>query len=307
MILNFYSTLSNCYLYVGCMYSDNVLCYLLNDISVMSNEFGINSFNSIEGGEILEHKRDEFVKQVKQASRARNLISTLEEKSKYFAVGSKMENEGGNYAGGRHEWMTEKDLDHAEDINIVGLHGKNYNRAKYQERPPVHQYSVIGDPMKLGMDFPLKETSLAPRVKKPHRHKGPDWLPKEHFMFPKTEPKPTSAISLPPNIQHQFGTKICNAVLSDEDKIKETLEFQRRINDSFMRKRAKQNKTRTSSVCETDPLYEQLGGALRQNMFPGYTYNHKRSQAKSVYSNDVHTRRYPDPEKYRYQRDALSK
>ena len=57
-------------------------------------------FSINKGDEVLDHKKSEFAKQSKETSRARNMIDTLEEQSKYFAVGSKMEEEERNYTRG---------------------------------------------------------------------------------------------------------------------------------------------------------------------------------------------------------------
>ena len=261
----------------------------------------------------FQKAKAELVQQMQETTHAQKMMDSLELNSKYFNVG--VYDDSGKPADTgdqKPSWYGTKDLNHSKDINITGLpdpgnYTSNYNRDKYGRRVPVHQYSGIGDPMKTGMDF--SEKSPAPRrsMTTYERHRDPDWLPRDAYMKQSKADQSELAIQLPPNIQHTFGSRICRSVLNDKDKVDSSMDDQKRLEASFYRIRDGKRSAFKLPSDNIDPVYEGLSHAVRQNMFPGYTYNHKKSLTKSVYSQDVHNRRLKDPDKWRYQRDELSK
>lgn len=262
---------------------------------------------------------NEFDKQRKATSQVNEELVNLEKKSVYFDLKSNNRDSRLSSKESRtkndEKWLSYKDLDHATDINSVGLKPHhNYNYDKYGLVKPQHQYALIGNPLGQGMEFPSQQdpyygayppSAYAGRRacrRRPHP---------EHQSTSKVNSRQGSSAvpstnDLPPNIRHQFGTMICQNVLSDPMKVCETLEDQRRKQASLRRTRVLPSRAESELTDESDPQYDALGQALRQNVFPGYTQDHKSSLTKSTYTSNIHENRERDPDEFRYQRDELS-
>ena len=255
---------------------------------------------------MLQRKQADYAAQYGRAERADDLLRTAEERARYFssAVEPPPRKDKDTL---QKQSDPSKHLKEASLINDVGLQGsKAFNREKFRKRPPVHQYELMGDVLQVGMDlnssYELDYTD--PQVGKMLQKAGPKH---GRRAVPVDKEQPKTAIYLPPNIKHQFGTKICNAVLADADKVQSTIDHQKWIRESHLL--AKNTSSTKSGNTEPEPLsgYESLGNALRQNICPGYSTNHTKSVAKSDYNDDVHKNRVPDPDQWRCQRDELSK
>lgn len=206
---------------------------------------------------------------------------------------------------------TQQDLVGSEDINNIGLNkNQSYNRDKYSNKPAVHNYSLIGDVLRPGMDFPRRE-----RTDVQMRNQGYGKGDLRGILAgtppPITQRRPSartpsrSSIELPPNIKHQFGSKECDKLLSNRDVVDKTIKSQKAVQESIQRRSHPFSVPKFSR--EINPEYEMLGNALRMNILPGYTTDHKISTTKSAYNDQVHLFRYRDPDKWRYQKDELSK
>lgn len=256
----------------------------------------------------IKEKKEELERQLNQASQVTNTLNTIEEKSRYFQLGVNSPQRFHSSPSQCRQSMTENNFD---KMNQGGVRSDKpgYNRDKYQPSAVTHQYSLIGNPLKFGMEFDETDRLCAGQSGLQYkRHRAPDWLPKEAFMHrTKTELDPNPLpIDLPPNIQHQFGTKICQDVLKDKYKVDETISSQAQIRASFNKTR-KSEKAKDVEIVVGDPDYEALSQVVRQNIFPGYSQNHKKSLMKSAYTLDVFQKRVPDPDQWRCQRDELSK
>ena len=227
----------------------------------------------------------------------------------YQPVGTGTESSG----TARPQWFTEADLAGSKQINIVGLNkNQSYNRDKYGPRAPVHNYSLIGDLLRPGMDFPRRERtevqmrnlgygigdmrgSLVEGMKPP---------PPKEPLSARTSTSRQGSVTLPPNIKHQFGSKICDKLLEDKAVVDKTIQKQKDFKEAVQRK--SKPFTIPEFTREMNPEYEMLGNALRMNVVPGYSADHKISTTKTSFNDQVHLFRHPDPDKYRYQKDELS-
>ena len=212
--------------------------------------------------------------------------------------------------------FTHQDLIGSKDINIVGLNvNQSYNRDKYQPKPTVHNYSLIGDILRPGMDFPRRERTDV-QMRNQGYGKGDlrgilaSPTPRQTRRASETvastskEPK-KSCIDLPPNIKHQFGSKECDKLLSNREVVDRTIKEQEDVKEPVARR--SNPFTVPQFTRELNPEYEMLGNALRMNVLPGYTTDHKTSTTKIAYNDQVHLFRNKDPDKWRYQKDELSK
>jgi len=108
------------------------------------------------------------------------------------------------------------DFELTTKMNDVGLHPKNnYNREKYQKRPPVHQYAVIGDPLEYGMDFALNETETH------EKYRGHDFARTAPVYIErrKPQPMPLDSNGVPINIRAMYGSKVIDELFSDKKAV----------------------------------------------------------------------------------------
>ena len=206
-------------------------------------------------------------------------------------------------------------MKHSRDINIVGLnHRGSYNRDKYGKRPARHKYSLIGDVLATRME--MNSSNINEDAAKLEYNNGRNvvygrrrqQLPYDpvkdlHFTNNKTE-RAKSLIDLPPNIRHMFGSRVCDSLLSDAEKVNRSLEKRKAM--SGPPRPSKKEDVKSLSV-NFDDNYESLGATTRYNMFPGLTSGHTISRTQQEFNDEVHLRRVPNPDEFRYQRDELSK
>ena len=214
----------------------------------------------------------------------------------------------------RSQWFTKDDLKGSKEINIIGLNeNQSFNRDKYRSKAPVHNYSLIGDVLRPGMDFPRRERTEI-QMRNLGYGKGDMQGPLAEGFKLQTcaQEGATSArssrravVDLPPNIKHHFGSRVCDKLLSDKAVVEKTVKRQKEQKASSQRP-SKPFKV-PEFTKEMDPEYEMLGNALRMNVVPGYSIDQKVSTTKTSFNDQVHLFRYKDPDKYRYQKDELSK
>ena len=252
---------------------------------------------------------------MKSAQEAKTNLELLEKQSRYFGVDSRQNpRHGKSDSANKSNWISRRDLEHTNEINKVGLNDRSYNHEKYGRRPPVHQYSLIGHILQPGMDFnDVEKEEVKVPYQKPVVKKNPDWLRYEDYFKNTAQAKSQpdvqdfSGLQLPRNIQHKFGTKLCQSLLSDKEVIDRTLEAQRKFKESQRRSRSSSTPKEVSSDPNLNPIYDALGGVLRSNLFPGQSFDHKVGVIKGDFNDYVHKNRVPNPDEYRYRRDELSK
>ncbi|ELU01997.1 hypothetical protein CAPTEDRAFT_192869 [Capitella teleta] len=239
--------------------------------------------NELPAKALYEKSLNALSRQTNETRAAQQRLDSLEKNSLYFQPGVPSATHSDHFCAKHRSRRSGFDAANCKgDSNILGL--------------SQHQASQV-DTQRLPLTQPLLHQELYAY----HRHKGPDWLPKEYFMK-QVDPDPNLAVDLPRNIQHKFGSSICQNVLCDTDKVNTYFEQRRAANKpssggkAVIKKGALQPKTN----------YDVLGQALRQDFFPGMTSDHHVGVTKTVYNNDVHKRRVKDPDEWRYQRDEMS-
>ena len=279
----------------------------------------MNSLNSwifiyLSGASVLEKSRREYEAQKNLVTNHKSELRKKEEESLYNNISKSGEplSSARDPGTSRQQWFSENDIKGSKDINIIGLNtNQSFNRDKYGKKPPTHNYSYIGDILRPGMDFPRRErTEVQMRnlgygtgdmkgvlasisAYSPSRGPGSARSPKK------------AAIDIPPNIKHQYGTRVCDKLLSDKDVVEKTQKSQKEFKESIQRKSKPAVVPAFSK--EMNPEYEMLSNSMRMNVTPGYTMNHKISTTKTAFNDQVHLFRHPDPDKWRYQKDELSK
>ena len=246
---------------------------------------------------------------MKETAKARQLMDSLELSSKYFALGVHGDNT--NQLQKQHgNWYKAQDLQHSDQINQVGLRGTDsqmrfYNRDKYGKKTTSHQYAVIGDPLKTGMDF---NGGMAANAKKTsyYRAKNPDWKEPSVYMKHSSTIKPL-AIDLPPNIQHTYGSNICRLLLNDKETVSSAIQDQEDQIDTIYKKRRIKHVPASLPPEQINPNYKEISQYVRCNVFPGPSHDNKTTTNSTVHNQDVYDRRLPDPDEYRCRKDDLSK
>ncbi|KAK7113673.1 hypothetical protein V1264_012921 [Littorina saxatilis] len=208
-------------------------------------------------------------------------------------------------------WLTKQDLEHSEEINIVGLnkHG-SYDRDRYGAKPPTHNYSLIGDFLSKGNEFGrMQKYEPDPALLALNESENNNLEKIRLGMNPKVDPdvekplKPRSAVQLPPNIRHQFGSRVCDALLSDEKKVTETMEKQKRSGRSA---KARLEVDTKDYEAKASGSYFDVGHVTRYNVFPGHSMPTMDSTTKATHSDVVYLRRGPMPNEYRVIKDGYA-
>ncbi|KAH3871201.1 uncharacterized protein LOC127868439 isoform X2 [Dreissena polymorpha] len=213
----------------------------------------------------------------------------------------------------RPTWFTKDDLYASNEINTLGLNNnQSFNRDKYGHKAPVHKYSLIGDVLRPGMDFPRRERTEI-QMRNQGYGKGdmrgalarsPPRIGQVSAQLSR-KPAELAPLVVPPNIKHKFGSKVCDNLLSDKAVVDHTIEEQKRAKETIERKSHPFIVQKFSR--EANPDYDMLGNALRMNVVPGYSTDQTISTTKTAFNDQVHLFRYQDPDKWRYQKDELSK
>ncbi|XP_046379524.2 uncharacterized protein LOC124151211 isoform X2 [Haliotis rufescens] len=268
-----------------------------------------------QDNDILRHKRADFEHQKGVVRKSQSDLKSAEDKALTFSPDPRTTGTGSMTSGSKngqmdkaHQWFTQKDIEHAKDMNVGGLTATgSYNRDKYGRKPKVHSYSQMGDILYPGMEFTPRQ--------------GNDVNQNGNFSKKKSQPStnitndleeqttagqsaPRSVIAIPANIRHKYGSSVCDALFSDEVTVADSIARQEKLEAPVQNRRPVQAGVFKKN---DNPEYDLLSNATRQNVFPGYTSGHKISTTKTVYNDKIFSERYQDPEEYRYQRDELSK
>ncbi|KAK3600886.1 hypothetical protein CHS0354_019235 [Potamilus streckersoni] len=270
----------------------------------------------------LEQSKRQFEQQKEAAKEIENILKSKEKEALLFNKRFVTQN---NYSSGAsdgrpYQKFTLDDIAHSKEINQVGLNERqSYNRDKYGNKPPVHNYSLIGDLLRPGMDFMRRERT---DIQNRNLGFGPGDIRNatQTTLLPKrvrdvqrvsqSAHAPTSGeklVDLPPNIRHKYGSKVVDSLLSDKNRVVQSLNLQqeRKVTQGVHRNLSKEAELQKFSS-ELNKDYEMLSNSMRQNIFAGYTTDHKISTTKKAFNDQVHLFRHPNPDKYRYRRDELS-
>jgi len=266
----------------------------------------------LPGAIVLAKSKQDLAATKDQFNSARANLKQKEEQVLYsFPTAGHQGSDPAQPNSSRSQWLNENDLKGSKEINILGLNtNQSFNRDKYGRRPPIHNYSLIGDILRPGMDFPRRERTVIQM-----RNSGYGMGDLRGALVQETNPPPQrvqkspapkpSVIEIPPNIKHQFGSRVCDRLLSDEATVAKTLKEQEECKAAIQRKSKPYQVPKFSK--ELAPDYEMLGNALRMNVVPGYTMNHNVTTTKTAFNDQAHLFRNKDPDKFRYQKDELSR
>lgn len=112
------------------------------------------------------------------------------------------------------------DFELTKKMNKVGYAEKNaYNKDKHRQRPPVHKYAVIGDPLEYGMDFSLHQTETH------EKYNGitPTYDTSRFYRKlrqHKSAPAPTHKKGeIPANIRAMYGSQFVDRLFADKDAV----------------------------------------------------------------------------------------
>lgn len=258
----------------------------------------------------IEKTKKEIEKQKSAVESARKSLQEAEESAKKFKMDVYEGMREGDPTPRQQLLMSMEASNMLKQMNRVGLNDRNsYNRDKYGPKPSVHSYSLMGDVMRpRNMELPTRrENSEYPMKLKEKKEKIETVLPlgpEDTNQSARGSSRRSLPLDLPENIRHQFGSKVCDSLLSDEKVVEKTMQKQQEDKDAAYRVRKPVSVPTIEKNLKPD--YEQLGNFMRMNMFPGYNINHKISTTKSTFTDSVHLQRVPDPDKWRYQRDELS-
>ena len=198
-------------------------------------------------------------------------------------------------------------FEHSAELNNVGLKTGSYNDDKHGAK-----CAVIGTVFSKRMEFSEmadKPNHVVPKMQKYKRHQEPHRLPKEAYMKDTASDPIVESVgfAIPANIRHQFGSDVCDMLLADAEQVKKTLMEQRQL-DYSKRRIHTTLQMPSLPVDDMNPHYQEMGFSLRANVIgPSVTTNHTVGITKHTYNEEVHRQRVPDSDRFRFQRDELSK
>ncbi|KAJ8037037.1 hypothetical protein HOLleu_17757 [Holothuria leucospilota] len=210
-----------------------------------------------------------------------------------------------NYSPYKHDIkLQSRDIALAEQYNRLGLELRNdLNYDHYRKSPPSNEnYQVLGSALGKGGLFTYKgkeyatvqpgsKTSVSSRRSNPSTPRAP-------------------SVPIPANIRHTYGDSVCNEVIEDAKiLVKEGLSpAESRGTPSRSKSRTPSSKQEQPEQEVDDSFYDDLGNALRQNIFNGVSYSHLKSLNTSSYTADIARRSTETyPPKFAVQRNADSK
>jgi len=272
---------------------------------------------ALTGRQVVESLKSEIAKQQNIVSSIDSEMNQKAKEALLFKSSDQQPQTPKSIVSNRPNWLSENDIKHSKEINIVGLNPRgSYNRDKYGQKPKHHTYSIIGDIMAKNTDSKtarrrvldgdqefVKEFNAGRRSK---RHNTSSIISNTENNPNDTKGTSRSLVQLPANIRHAFGSRVCDYLLSDKELVDEALAKQR-TQSGPARPSKKQN---IQSLQANQGNYESLGSNMRYNIFPGsfpgLTTEHNLSRTKDDFNDTVHLRRVPNPDEFRYQRDELS-
>ncbi|KAK7494433.1 hypothetical protein BaRGS_00014325, partial [Batillaria attramentaria] len=256
---------------------------------------------------IVEKVKGDIEGQTQQVTDARRQLQEKEQQALAFKPTSSGSRRGESDS---HGWMTKKDLEHADEINAVGLGKKgSYNRDKYGHKPPTHNYTLIGDVLSKGNDFGRRQVydpdqTLVDYNRQQNNNTGSPHAPVDNDGVAPFSNRRNAADELPPNIKHHFGTRICESLLADQKVVEDTLQKQK----------AQLRRAKPPLIVDTKDIdakssgnYFEIGHNTRYSVFPGHSVPKLESCMKSAHNEAVYLRRQVPPDEYRIVKDAYGK
>ncbi|GFR66268.1 testis-expressed protein 33 [Elysia marginata] len=271
----------------------------------------------ISGRDILESSRRDVLQQKHQLEEAEQQLKFKSQQALAFSESLlRSSDTPQSKTATRPVWLSEQDLEHSRDINILGLNERgSYNRDKYGRKPRRHNYSLIGDVFanRMEMNVPkmIEDSEKLDAYNngrsvvygRRRQHQLP-YDPVKDLHFTKDRPeRMKSLVDLPPNIRHMFGSRVCDSLLSDAEKVNKSLEKRKALSGPPRPSKKEDVKSLPVNFAGN---YESLGATTRYNVFPGLTSGHTISRTQQEFNDEVHLRRVPNPDEFRYQRDELS-
>ena len=107
---------------------------------------------------------------------------------------------------------------------------------------------------------------------------------------------------LPANIQHKFGTRLCQSLFSGPCLVDQTVPYNRTSRTS-----EGPDRQRDSRPGRPDADYHSLGHLLRYNFGQTYDSQFDKGVTQSDFNSSVHSRSLPITDQHRYRKDDLSK
>ncbi|PAA66313.1 hypothetical protein BOX15_Mlig032745g1 [Macrostomum lignano] len=218
-----------------------------------------------------------------------------------------------NY-GARPRWMTAGDLAHSAEVNpdFMAPGVRNFNRDKYRRLPEAHSYALVGDPLRKGMEFdnggPPPPLPGCVRPDRPVLNSRTKQRQQTMRRLPPSS-QLVNGIDVPMRLMHQFGTEVCHNLLSSREAVLDTSRKLQQKKKFRQEPAGEADQQSAAAQLETgDPTYEQLGNALRTNVFGrGHSVNQRVSSNHLDYTQAQFEQREPIPDAYRYKKDHVSR
>lgn len=137
------------------------------------------------------------------------------------------------------------DFEISKKINNVGYADKNtYNKDKHRQRPPVHKYAVIGDPLEYGMDFSLHQTETHEKYSGHTPHSDSARFYRSHRQPQSASVAVEEKGTIPANIKAKYGSRFVEQLFEDEQAVERVKQLMANEKQRQQRKHTKVNGTK---------------------------------------------------------------
>ncbi|XP_038047238.1 uncharacterized protein LOC119721300 [Patiria miniata] len=192
-----------------------------------------------------------------------------------------------------------RDIALGEQFNRLGLDQKmDYNYDRYRRPATNSNFQQAGTVLGKGGSFSYKGKSYATVNGIPKTRSGAGLPPVES-----PSKGPGGIYYIPPNIRHIYGDSLCDQLLENKEDFQKSMEAK-----LPQRRRTAGPSSPVHIELKSEPLYDALGNALRQDIFNGVSHSHIKSLNTSSYTEDIpakSTETYPP--KFGVQRNQDSK
>ncbi|XP_022092503.1 uncharacterized protein LOC110980271 isoform X2 [Acanthaster planci] len=194
-----------------------------------------------------------------------------------------------------------RDIALGEQFNRLGLDQKmDYNYDRFRRPATNSKFEQAGTVLGKGGLFSYKGKSFATVGGMPKSRTGTDGLAPVESPNNKAR---SGIFYIPPNIRHTYGDSLCDQLLENKEEFRKSLEA--RLPE---RRRTAAPRSPVHIEIKSEPLYDALGNALRQDIFNGVSHSHIKSLNTSSYTEDVPARSTETyPPTFGVQRNADSK
>ncbi|XP_033630654.1 uncharacterized protein LOC117292639 [Asterias rubens] len=195
-----------------------------------------------------------------------------------------------------------RDIALGEQFNRLGLDQRmDYNYERFRQPAKNSKYQHAGNALGKGGMFSYKGKKYATVQGRGSKSRSGTGLAPVEFP---NKVKSDDIFYIPANIRHTHGQDLCNTLLKNPEEFRQSMEAK----EPARRRMVVKSSPSDHIALTSEPFYDALGNALRQDIFNGVAHSHIKSLNTSSYTDEVASKSTESyPPKFGVQRNADSK